>query len=316
VQDMTIDYVRAWRGARHLVWRDIQAKHFDIFDASDIRIFGGDYGPCQAPRDDLACVPRIAGRASNILLDGVSVHGMTSTDLAAYHIDGLFIRGGNNIIVRNSKFWGNMVTNIRIQDQECCANSNIMIENNWFDSSLQADGVTSRWNAIDVDNGVDGLVIRNNSFMDSGLLLIGTYRRSRIVNNLLENMGCGTGVKYSRNLFLPFRPYTGLRACGSTDRRVRSLGYVNGPAFDLRLRPQSPGFAAGDPLDCPAEDILRRPRLRGLKCDAGAHELQDAWVCHRSKTRGRVHGASLRVSLSSVQVRLKRGDTMGRCRSK
>jgi hypothetical protein len=304
VRDMTIDYVRAWRGSRHLVWQNIDARHFDIFDASDILVRGGDYGPCQAPRDDLSCVSRIAG-AARVTVDGARIHDVTSTDPATYHVDGLFLRGGRDVVIRNSRFWGNMITNIRIQDQPCCANANVLIENNWFAAPLQGDGISKRWDAIDVDNDLDRLVVRNNSFLDSGVLLLGRYTRSRVVGNVFTNYGCGDGVAYARNVYVPFSATNGRRACGPTDRLVRSLGFVDATRFDLRLRPDSPAFGAGDPMDCAAVDIERRPRLRGLKCDAGAHELQVALVCERRRT--------VRVPLGDVKAKLSGGGRIGRC---
>ena len=315
VRDMSIDYLRAWAGSRDLRWLDIDGKHFDVFDARDVVIRGGDYGPCEAPRDDDACVSRIAGRSAGITVDGVTIHDITSTDLANHHVDGLFIRGSTNVVIRNSKFLRNMITNIRVQDQQCCKNTDLLIENNWFASPLQGDGVSPRYDAIDVDTNVPGLVIRNNSFLDSGLQLLGTFTRARVVGNLMGNAGCARGVRYSRNLFIPFGPWIGRRPCGRTDRRVRSFGYVDPAGFDLRLSASSPAFAAGDPDDCAATDIERMPRLRGLKCDAGAYERQEAWICHRRKVGSQTRATSLLVALATVRARLRTGDTIGRCRS-
>lgn len=317
VRDMAVRYLRAWDGSRDLLWHNIDGAHFDVFDATDVVIRGGDYGPCQAPRDDPACVSRIAGRAARITIDGATIHDVTSTDLNNYHVDGLFVRGGTDIAIRNSKFLGNMITNIRVQDQPCCRNTNLLIENNWFAAPLQGDGVRPRWDAIDVDNGINGLVVRNNSFVENaGIQLIGTYNRSRIVANLLNSAGCAPGVTYSRNLFVPFSATAGQRPCGSSDRRVRGFGYLDVAAFDLRLQPNSPAFTAGDPKDCPATDIAGRPRLRGLKCDAGAYERQEALVCQRRKVGKRIRATTRRVALSTVKARLRRGATIGRCRSR
>jgi hypothetical protein len=315
VRGMAIAYLRAWEGSRDLLWQNIKGKHFDVFDATDVVISGGDYGPCQAPRDDGACVSRIAGTAERITLDGVAIHDVTSTDLANYHVDGMFIRGGKDIVIRNSRFWGNMITNIRVQDQPCCKNTNLLIENNWFNPPLQGDGVSPRFDAIDIDNDMDGLVIRNNSFSESGLQLLGTYTRARIVGNLMNSSGCAPGVSYSHNVFVPFSAEAGQRACGATDRKVPRLGYENPASFDLRVRRNSPAFAAGDPQDCPAKDIRGKPRLRGLKCDAGAYERQEAWICKAKKIGKRTRRNSVLVALWAVKPRLRAGDTIGRCGS-
>lgn len=318
IRGMRVGYMRAWQGSRDLLWQNVDAAHFDVFDATDILVSGGDYGPCQAPRDDPSCVSRIAGTAARIVLDGVAIHDVTSTDLANYHVDGMFIRGGTDIVIRNSRFWGNMVTNLRVQDQECCKNSNLLLENNWFNPPLQGDGVSPRFDAINIDNNMDGLVIRNNSFANSGLQLLGTYTRSRIVGNLMKTTGCAPGVSYSHNLFIPFSPTSGQNACASTDRKVTDFRYENLAAFDLRLRPDSPAFSAGDPADCPARDIRGKPRLRGLKCDAGAYERQEAWLCRSKKVAKtkRVRKTSVLVALHAVKKRLSAGDTIGRCGSR
>lgn len=313
VRNMSIDYIRAWAGSSDLRWLELRGKHFDVFDARDIVIRGGDYGPCQAPRDDPSCISRIAGRAARVIVDGVSIHGVTSTDPANYHVDGMFIRGGSDIVIRNSKFWGNMITNIRVQDQICCTNSNVLIENNWFAAPLQGDGVSTRFDAIDVDTDVPGLVIRNNSFSASGIQFSGLFSRARVVGNLLGKTDCGQGVRYTRNLFAPFSHGDRIRTCGATNRQVRGFGYVNSGRLDLRLRPESPAFGAGDPQDCALTDIQGRPRLRGLKCDAGAYELQEALICHKVRTGKRTRATTLRVALSTVKARLKRGDAIGRC---
>jgi hypothetical protein len=313
VRKMVIDYLRAWAGSADIRWLDIRGKHFDVFDARDVIVRGGDFGPCQAPGDDESCVSRIAGRANGVTVDGVSVHEVTSTDLANYHVDGMFIRGGKNIVIRNSKFWGNMITNIRIQDQECCTNSNLLIENNWFAPSLQGDGISTRFDAIDVDTDVPGLVVRNNSFAASGLQLTGSFSRARVVGNLLGKSDCTRGVTYTRNLFAAPSHSNRLRPCGITNRQVRGFGYVDAGRLDLRLRPDSPALAAGDPGDCAATDIERRPRLRGLKCDAGAYERQEAILCHRGRVGGRRTANTLLVALPKVRARIKAGDTMGRC---
>ena len=317
VRGMRVGYLRAWAGSRNLLWQSVDGTHFDIFDATDILISGGDYGPCQAPRDDPSCVSRIAGTAARIVLDGVAIHDVTSSDLANYHVDGMFIRGGTDIVIRNSRFWGNMITNLRVQDQPCCKNANLLLENNWFNPPLQGDGVSTRFDAVDIDNDMDGLVVRNNSFANSGLQLLGsTYTRSRVVGNLMRTTGCAPGVSYSHNVFIPFSSTSGQSPCHATDRKVADFRYENIATFDLRLRPDSPAVSAGDPTDCPARDIRGKSRLRGLKCDAGAYERQEAWVCRRKKVGKRIKKTSVLVALAAVPKRLRAGDTFGRCGSR
>src|SRR5262249_1543138 len=271
VRDMEVTYLRAWNGSDDLVFQNVSGRHFDVFNSSNVSVLGGSYGPCQAPADDPSCVIRIAA-SSNVLVSGVSIHGITSTDLANYHVDGLFIRGSTGAVVRDSKFWGNMITNIRIQDQPGFVDQNITLENNFFDASLQGDGSSRRWDAVDVDNPVSGLVVRNNSFaVDAGLQLTGTFSNARVVGNVMRYGGnCEAGVTYTSNVFMPFSAYGMQPGCGPSDTKVPTFGYVNAATLDFPLGDASPAIGAGAVGDCPADDI--DGDSRSGRCDAGADQ--------------------------------------------
>jgi hypothetical protein len=271
VRDMRVGYLRAWNGSNDLVFQNVSGQHFDVFNSSNISVLGGSYGPCQAPRDDPSCVVRIAA-SSNVLVSGVSIHGITSTDLANYHVDGMFIRGSTGVVVRDSKFWGNMITNIRIQDQPGFVDQNITLENNWFDASLQGDGSSRRWDAVDVDNPVSGLVVRNNSFaVDAGLQLTGTFSNARVVGNVMRYGGsCEAGVTYTSNVFMPFSAYSMQTGCGPSDKKVTTFGYANPSGFDFHLAAGSPAIGAGSLSDCPVDDI--DGQSRNGRCSAGSDE--------------------------------------------
>ena len=107
VRDMAVGYLRAWDGTRDITWRNIRGRTFDVFSETagvtqDVSVLGGVFGPCEAPREE-ACTVRLTGR--NVLVDGVTIYGVTSTDLVNWHVDGMFIRGCNGCVVRNSKFY-------------------------------------------------------------------------------------------------------------------------------------------------------------------------------------------------------------------
>ena len=211
------------------------------------------------------------------MIEGTRIHGVTSTDLGRYHVDGMAIFGGQNITIRGTKFYGNMITNIRVQN--CCGNTpirNLTLENNWFGSPLQGGGVSLRGDGIDIDNPVPRLLIRNNSFAEgTGPQFLGNYTGSstRLVGNLFTNGPCISGIQYSYNVFIPLSPRTGRSACGPTDKRVRSLGYVDAAAFDFHITARSPAISAGGKAKCAIRDIdgQQRPASPGL-CDAGADE--------------------------------------------
>lgn len=268
VRNLKADLIRTWPGSSNIAWENIDGRIFGVFDATNVRISGGDFGPCQAPRDG-NCVSYVAGTSANVTLDGIYIHDITSTDLVNYHVDGVFLRGGDNVTISRSKFRGNMITNIRLQNQPCCSNGTVAIENNWFAPPLTGDGVTERSDAIDVDNPVGNLLIRNNSFAQNAgpLVLAGG---ARLVGNLMVNLGCVSGVTYSYNLFIPYNDWTGQSPCGPTDKKVTSFGYVSAGDFEYRITAASPANGAGAPGDCPAVDF--EGQSRSDPCDAGSDE--------------------------------------------
>jgi hypothetical protein len=283
VSDMGIDSLRAWDGASDLLWQNDRGRVFNVLSgdnpdlppASNIRIAGGSYGPCQAPRQE-GCTSTLIG--SNLVVDGAKIYGVTSTDLAGFHVDGLFIRGCRSCTVRNSKFYGNMITNIRIQN--CCGlpdNREVTLANNWFAPSLDADGISQRGDAIDIDNPVTGLTIWNNSFaQNAGLSFAeGSYEGTRVVGNLMANLyqGCRPGVVYSNNLYIPIDNASGT-PCGPTDRRVRTFGYVDPAALNYHIKAASPARQVVPAKLCPRMDIDRHLRPDAKRCDAGADQLQ------------------------------------------
>jgi len=294
VRDLAVGYLRAWDGTKDVTWRNIKGRTFDVFSGSgstfpttsDVSVIGGNFGPCQAPRDE-ACTVRLVG--TNIVVDGVSIHDVTSTDLVDNHVDGMFIRGGNDVVVRNSKFWNNDITNIRLQN--CCdlpANRNVTLENNWFgkpfeDASLSA----SRGDGIDIDNPIPNLVIRNNSFAPGvgPQFSLDDYGGSGTVvaNNLMTNLyqSCRPGITFTHNVVVA-RPDSGApRRCGSSDLNVLGFGYVDAEDFDLHIAAGSPGIRHGDLGYCPKRDIDGGSREPLGGCDVGADQLRDTVVCRR-----------------------------------
>ena len=276
IRNMNVTYLRSWFASSGLLWENIVGKHFDIFDSTNVTVRGGNYGPCQAPRDDASCVSRIDG--DNILVENTVIREVTSTDLVNYHVDGMFVRDGTGIIIRNTKFYGNMITNIRIQN--CCGGTirNLVLENNGFGAPLDGDGVSIRGDGIDVDSPIPGLIVRFNSFAEkTGIQSTATQTDAKFTGNLYMNQQCGVGITYSYNVFIPFSPYTGQSPCGSTDKKVTSLGYASntaGAGFDYRI-----SLATAEGVDyiptsfgCPGWDFEGTSRPQGGACDAGADE--------------------------------------------
>jgi chitodextrinase len=271
-----------WDGADDVILRNVGAATFQIINASNVQVLGGDFGPCDEP----TCGGAMRFSGSNLLVDGVSIHDITSSDLVRYHVDGMFVRGCQGCTVRSSKFWGNMIDNIRIQN--CCPgydppNQNITLENNFFAAPLQGDRVSTRSDAIDIDSPTPGLVIRNNSFYLSGPLFTntGNYNGPVVANNLMMNNptpggSCGIGVTYSHNLFVPNSPGWGDTPCSATDVKFASFsafGYARatvGSGLDYHIAAASPAIGAGTTTNCAAQDIDGEARV--TRCDAGSDE--------------------------------------------
>jgi hypothetical protein len=324
VQNMTVGRASVWDGSVDVTLQNLTARGFNVVyslgaipSPADVRIVGGNYGPCESVAQAGDCVNYISG--TNVVIDGATIHDVTSNDLVRYHVDGMFVRGCQGCTIRNSKFWKNMITNIRLQN--CCglsANERITIENNWFGPSLDGDGVRLRGDAIDFDTPIPGLVVRNNSFAENAGPLFQpngwTGTNALVVNNLMANFPCIAGVTYSHNVFIPSSGSFGSAACGPTDVRVRSFGYVDGPGFNYHLVPTSPALARADAGHCPRTDIDGHPRPTvGNLCDDGADQRRDAVACIRT---GRNHYKTAWVNYDWLHTKKRAGVTTGACSPK
>ena len=260
--------------------RNLSGKTFDIFGGVGNSVYGGSYGPCEVTVFG-ACTNRVIG--TNTVVDGVSIHGVTSLKPGPpddLHTDGIFVRGCSNCTIRNSKFWNNDTTHIRVQN--CCGqppNEGLTIENNWFDRPTGLGG-ERRWDAIDLDTVVPSLLIRNNSFHpESGIGFSGSWTgaNAMIVGNVSSQpwSGCQAGVSYRSNVWVPWVGQTTGYTCGSGDKLVQlsEVGYVSpvdGSGQDYHLRAGSSAIGAGDTGSCPADDIDRQ--TRSGSCDAGSDQ--------------------------------------------
>ncbi len=256
-------------GGRNIVADGIDGTHFDIFDTpGPITVSNGDWGPCQAPRDDASCLSRV-GSGSNVTIVGNSFHNITSTDLANYHVDGMAIFGGANNRVLRNRYFGNMITNIRVQT--CCGNpqiANLLVEGNSFQAAINGQGGKNA-NGIDIDTTVPGLKIRFNSF-EQGTYIQNTApsNNAEYTGNLYTHVSCLAGVTYAYNVFVPYSEGQGQNGCSSTDTKAVSLGYDVFPG----LLTTAAAINKGGP-SCPSVDLNGNARPVGGACDAGAVEL-------------------------------------------
>ena len=264
-----------------VILRNLDARNFDIFSATDVQVLGGDYGPASACGGPFGggnnSIRNISGvNPSNIVLDGVTIHDVQSYDLGPCHTEGLAIFAGTNVTVRNSRFYGNSVYDIFMQANSGPI-SGVTLENNWFATPV---GTTGRSNGTALaSSGVNAnLSIRNNSFNapisldDNGTNP--TYSNVVLSGNVgdLPYNGCSwRGVSFSYNVWRNHK-------CGQTDVSLGGgpLPYRNdaddssqdyhltgGPAKDL--------IPAGPAL--PAFDIDGDTRPQNGAGDAGADEV-------------------------------------------
>lgn len=270
-----------------ITFRDMDARNFMVMSASDVRVIGGDYGPasdCGGPYGGSNnSIRRFAEdgapNPSNILIDGVRIHDITSYNLTQCHIEGLAIFAGNGVTVRNSKFWGNSVYDVFLQSNSGPV-SNLLIENNWFASPVGQGGSGSGSSTLAFSGGSSDFAnstIRHNSF--NGYISFDdngnnpAYSNFKAVGNIGQPMygSCSLkGVIYRYNL------WKGM-ACGTGDVNLSGaypyVNAANGAAMDYHLT----GGAARDLVPASesslATDVDGGPRPQGARLDAGSDEL-------------------------------------------
>ncbi len=269
-----------------ITFRNMDARNFMVMSASDVRVIGGDYGPasdCGGPYGGSNnSIRRFAEdgapNPTNILIEGVRIHDITSYNLTQCHIEGLAIFAGAGVTVRNSKFWGNSVYDVFLQSNSGPV-SNLLIENNWFASPVGQSGSGSGSSTLAFSGGSSDFVnstIRHNSF--NGYVSFDdngnnpAYSNFKAVGNIGQPMygSCSLkGVIYRYNL------WKGM-ACGTGDVNLSGaypyVNAVNGAGMDYHLT----GGAARDLVPASesslATDVDGQPRPQGARLDAGSDE--------------------------------------------
>lgn len=147
--DTTKDHTRAWLtgdGADDLTFINIDASYFYIADSDAVNVIGGDYGPCEDnDSGGEICNPQIKGSttnpATNVLIDGVTIHDISRDEsvIPAIHTGCLSAFGGQQVTIRNSRFYNCPADLYNINIQNCCGAGDPLdytIENNWFTGSV------------------------------------------------------------------------------------------------------------------------------------------------------------------------------------
>lgn len=273
----------------HNTLEDIDGPWFDILDGTFNTVTGGDWGPCVADASN-GCTARLIG--ANQTVDGIVVHDITSSDPTNFHPDGVFVRGCTTCVIRNSTFYNNQITDIRVQN--CCGNppnDGLQVYNNWIGIPwANADLTGFNHTGIDVDNEVAGFVIAFNSFASACTTSCAVYPSAtafgtvaspaQIYGNLTGRSGsCSLNTTYSYNVYKKFSSGSGT-SCGATEiLSANPFPYVNDVVAPGLMDFNITGATwAGDEM-VPSSlcenfptDRFGNSRADGGPCDAGAVE--------------------------------------------
>jgi hypothetical protein len=262
-------YWRTRRSADDVVMRSDVASKFEVLGSSDVSVLGGVYGPIDNDSNNIAPEsPSDSKVPTNVLLDGVTIHGFHETD-GSSHVDCLHVWGANGLTVRNSTFFDCEVFDILFTvDSVVGTPTNVTIENNFLDCCRS--GFFSIYLGDQHGESYSNYLIRNNSAdkaIGIGTSNIKTVSGLRFFSNIAPSFqGCGdTGVSADYNVW-----YAGSK-CGSHDQ-VAPSGFVNPGRHDFHLKAGAAAIGHGNRRSFPKSDIngQRRPR-HGLP-DAGADE--------------------------------------------
>ena len=260
---------------------DVRGRNFDIFDATDVTIRGGEWAataaPCGGPYGGYNnSIRELNGtQPARIVIEDTVIHDVQSLDLERCHTEGLAIFAGQDVTVRRTRFFGNGVYDVFAQPNSGAIDG-LTFENNWFAPSVTANGehpgATIGLSGITAD-----VAIRNNSF--GGPLVLDANARDpeslprfenvRVTGNVgdLPAGGCAAGVDFAYNVW---RGIT----CSATDVQLSPLPFASAStASDLDLHLTS-GVAEDlvPPELAPADDIDGDARPAGAAADAGADE--------------------------------------------
>jgi hypothetical protein len=294
--------VTALPGTRDVDLRDLDAGNFTLWGVQDVRVLGGDWGPCHIGPDSVCSNAKIDAGPAGHPTRGVVVHGATFHDYrfgpqcwedgADCHFECMYVNGSRDVTIRRSTFRDCALFDVFVTvsgpDAAAVGHQGLTIENNWFDTPWDESGpgTSARRRASAVvlgwcessPLGYRDVRIRFNSFQrNTGITVDEDVPCSvydvEITGNLLAWDGCDRRWTYAHNVWS-----TALRRgrCSRTDR-------IAGDRFPYR------NAASGSGLDFhlessfrPAEGVVPRPvcarvdvdgrRRTGRRCDAGSHE--------------------------------------------
>lgn len=227
--------VNVFGDVEHVTLKNIDGGAFAIQGARNLRVLGGDWGPCDSSGPS-ACRSqsfiiedrRLGELTRNVTVDGAVIHDYR-VSAAGDHFECLFTTGGTNVVIRNSSFYNCETYGIATGARDWARYDGWLVENNWFGRTC-CFGPNDRDSAIVIGGpvAVANMTIRFNSFAtgqsvvsEGGIAGPGL----RIAGNILASVRCVPNARYSGNL-------VSRSGCGKDDRNS-----IYGYRYDgVRLR--------------------------------------------------------------------------------
>jgi hypothetical protein len=268
----------------------MDGRNFTIDSGQEVSVIGGDYGPASScggaygGGNNGIRMNRPGTMPSDILIWGVDIHDVQSYDLVECHIECLIVGAGENITVRDSRFWNCSIFDIFLQPFNGSI-SDVTLENNWFAAPTDPNGEVNSGRAVEFSGGGSSegepwqsLLIRHNSVNTAINLNDGApnpqYVNSRVIGNIAEraNPPCYSGVTYRSNVWFG--------EAGTCDSSDRSLGGASPPFVRASDHADLDYHLTGGPavdlvptsVSNLADDIDGESRPRGPALDAGSDE--------------------------------------------
>jgi hypothetical protein len=295
-QDGRQTSVRAFAGSNQVVWENFDAANFYLNGVKNFTVKGGDWGPCKSSNNDGAdgCSnSKVDGNSApygneNVVIDGGYFHDYRIVLGSGAHFECMFLNGGKNVVVRNSRFENCAFYDIFVARRSGDPFDGLTIENNLFDTpwnEATAGPGQVRQGAVAFSHGGDtsepwkNVLLRFNSFHASTGVSWNedgaSYSTSnnRSIGNIMQNYSCDAARwSYSYNV-------VNGSTCGSTDRNIGgTFPYANTSHLDRGGDWHLTGGAPQDivPLSLASSELMfdmdRDARPSGAGRDAGADE--------------------------------------------
>jgi hypothetical protein len=235
VRNIHAGELQAFTPARDLTWINLDAGNFYVRGVQNLLIKGGDWGPCGS-RGTPNCggnskidYPQGEQPNDRITIDGALFHDYRIEN-PSDHFECLFLAGGTNITIRNSRFVNCEFFDIFTQYTGGSFDG-LTISGNWFGQPWNGQGAQNRSTAIELSprgTPYANVLLQRNSFADGTGVTWNdegrdlTYTNVRAVDNIFGTTpDCYLSVTFQSNLAPDGN------VCGAGDAHV-PYGYAVG----------------------------------------------------------------------------------------